>query len=95
MLVWHAVHADQAGSCLLGVSTEVARIIGSFSLTELDQAVERRFQYVRPRWEERPAVWRALLLSAQRGDPRRTREVNVWTLQLLTGDLLSGLPAVH
>jgi hypothetical protein len=95
MLIWHAVRADQAGCCLLGVSPEVARIIGRLSLTELDQVVERRFKYVRPRWEDRPAVWRALLLSAQRGDPRRTREVNLRALQLITGDLLSTPPCVH
>jgi len=95
MLVWHAVHADHAGTCLLGVSPEVARIVSGFSLTELDQVVERQFKYVRPRWEDRPAVWHALISSAQRGDPRRTREVNLRVLQLITGDLLSSAASVH
>ena len=74
MLAWHGVRSDPSGICLLGMSSEVARIISSFSLTELDRAVERRFRYVRPRWEDRPAVWRELLLSAQCGDVRRSRE---------------------
>ena len=95
MLVWHAVRADHASTCLLGVSPEIAQIIGGFSLTELDQVVERQFKYVRPRWEDRPAVWSALILSAQRDDPRRTREVNLRVLQLITGDLLSRPPGVH
>jgi hypothetical protein len=77
------------------VSPEVARIIASFSLTELDRVVERRFRYVRPRWEDRPAVWRALLLSAQSGDVRRNREVNLRMLQLITGDLLASRVALH
>jgi hypothetical protein len=89
------VRADPAGSCLLGVSTEVARIIASFSITELDWAVERRFRYLRPRWEDRPAVWRALLLSAQRGDIRRSREVHLRALQLITGELLLSRSAMH
>jgi hypothetical protein len=95
MLVWHAVRADQGGICLLGVSPQVAQIIGGFSLTELDRVVERQFKSVRPRWEDRPAVWRALILSAQRGDPRGIREVNLRMLQLIIGDLLSSPRAVH
>jgi hypothetical protein len=77
------------------VSPEVARIIARFSLTELDRVVERRFRYLRPRWEDRPAVWRALFLSAQSGDPRRTREVNLRAIQLMTGDLLAVRAALH
>jgi len=95
MLAWHSVRSDPVGSCLLGVSPEVARIIASFSLTELDRVVERRFRYVRPRWEDRPAIWRALLLSAQSGDARRTREVNLRAIQLMTGDLLASRAALH
>ena len=95
MLAWHGVRSDPVGSCLLGVSPEVARIIAGFSLTELDRVVERRFRYVRPRWEDRPAVWRALFLSAQSGDARRTGEVNLRAIQLMTGDLLPSRVALH
>jgi hypothetical protein len=95
MLAWHGVRSDPVGSCLLGVSPDVARVIASFSLTELDGAVERRYRYVRPRWEDRPAVWRALLLSAQSRDARRTREANLRAIQLMTGDLLTSGVALH
>jgi hypothetical protein len=95
MLAWHSVRSDPVGSLLLGVSPDVARIIASFSLTELDRVVERRFRYVRPRWEDRPAVWRALLLSAQSHDGRCTREVTLRAIQLMTGDLLATRVALH
>jgi hypothetical protein len=95
MLAWHGVRSDPVGSCLLGINPEVARIIACFSLTELDRAVERRFRFVRPRWEDRPAIWRALLLSAQSGDARRTHEVNLRAIQLMTGDLLASRTALH
>jgi len=95
MLAWHGVRSDPVGCCLLGVGPEVARIMASFSLTELDRAVERRFRYVRPRWEDRPAAWRALLLAAQTGDARRIREVNLRAIQLMTGDLLASRVALH
>ena len=46
------------------------------SLTDIDTIVERRFQHVRPRWEDRPAVWERLLLTAESEDFRRTRDFN-------------------
>jgi hypothetical protein len=95
MLAWHGVRSDPIGSFLLGVSPAVARIISSFSLTELDRVVERRFRHVRPRWEDRPAAWCALLLSAQSGDARRTRETHLRAIQLISGDLLASRAALH
>jgi hypothetical protein len=95
MLAWHSVRSDPVGTCLLGVSPEVARIIASFSLSELDRVIDRRFRHVRPRWEDRPAVWRALLLSAQVGDARRARAASLWAIQLMTGDLLARRAALH
>ena len=95
VLAWHTVRSEPAGSYLLGVSSEVSRILTRFSLTELDRMVERRFRHLRPRWEDRPAVWRALLENAQTPDPRRTREANLWMLQLITADLLSSPLSFH
>jgi hypothetical protein len=89
MLAWHSVRSDPDAVCLLGMVPAVAEVIASLSLTEIDRVVERRFRHVRPRWEDRPAVWRGLLLSAQKEDVRRTRDFNLYSLQLLTGELLS------
>jgi hypothetical protein len=95
MLAWHSVRADVASSCLLGISPAVAHLIASLSLTELDRMVERRFRYVRPRWEDRPGVWRALLASPQGRDGPRTRDVNLRALQLITGELVSASPPLQ
>ena len=95
VLAWHSVRSEPAGSYLLGVSSEVARILTTFSLTELDRMVERRFRHLRPRWDDRPAVWRALLENAQALDARRTRETNLWMLQLMTADLLLSPLSLH
>jgi hypothetical protein len=88
MLAWHSVRSDRYGACLLGITPAVSDIIASLSITEIDRLVERRFRHLRPRWEDRPAVWRGLLLLAQNEDFRRTRDFNLYSLQLLTGDLL-------
>jgi|HubBroStandDraft_4_1064222.scaffolds.fasta_scaffold07811_2 hypothetical protein len=89
MLAWHTVRADRYGTCLLGMSPGVSEIIASLSLTEIDRIVERCFRHARPRWEERPAVWRRLLLAGQSESARLTRDVNLYGLQLLTGELLA------
>jgi hypothetical protein len=88
-LAWHSVRSDRHAACLLGITPPVAELIASLSVTEIDQVVERRFRHVRPRWEDRPTVWRRLLLSAEVEDLRRARDFNVYSLQLLTADLLT------
>jgi hypothetical protein len=76
---------------MLGISSEVGEIIAACSLTELDRIAGRGFRFVRPRWEDRPGVWRQLLLSAQQPDVRRLRETNVRAVQLITGELIASL----
>jgi hypothetical protein len=56
-------------------------------LSDLDRIVERNFHHLRPRWEDRPGVWRALLLAAESEDFRRMRDFDLYSLQLITGDL--------
>ena len=89
MLAWHSVRADVNASCLLGISPAVAATLAGFSLTELERVAERRFRYVRPRWEDRPSVWRQLLFSASTADTRQARDAHLRALQLLTGELIS------
>jgi hypothetical protein len=91
MLAWHSLRADSGSACMLGISSAVGEIIASCSLTELDRIAGRGFRYVRPRWEDRPGVWRQLLLSAQQPDVRRLRETNVRAVQLITGELIASL----
>ena len=87
MLAWHSLRSSPESAVLLGVLPGVAELITGLSLTDIDSIVERRFQHVRPRWEDRPAVWRRLLLAAESEDFRKTRDFNLYSLQLVTGDL--------
>jgi hypothetical protein len=88
MLAWHSLRAHRNAACLLGLTPAVAEVIAALSLTDIDRIVDRRFRYLRPRWEDRPAVWRQLLQAAQSPDIRRTRDVNLRGLQLLVGEML-------
>jgi len=89
MLVWHSLRADGRTACLFGITPAVAEVIAAFSLTEMDRILEGRFRHVRPRWEDRPAVWYQLLLAAQSPDLRRARDASLPVLQLVTCELLA------
>jgi hypothetical protein len=89
MLAWHCVRAAPQRAVLLGVAPQVAELLADFSLTEVDQVAERNFRHVRPRWEDRPAVWRALLLAVESQDFRKIRAFNLYSLQLVTGAFLT------
>ena len=88
ILLRHSIHSNAGEACLLGVHPMVAEIIGAFSMSEIERVAERRDRNVRPRWEDRPAVWHELIQAACSPDIRRTREFSLHGLQLLAGDLL-------
>ena len=87
MLAWHSLRSSPESAVLLGVAPGVADLIAELSLTDIDSIVDRRFQHLRPRWEDRPAVWRRLLLAAEDEDFRKMRDFNLYSLQLVTGEL--------
>jgi hypothetical protein len=76
-------------AALLGMSPEVASIIANLPVTEIFPVAEMRARYVRPRWEDRPGVWRRLIEAAQSGEMRKIRAFALYSLQLMTGELLS------
>jgi hypothetical protein len=70
------------------MTAAVADQIMELSIAEADQLAARWYRYARPRWEDRPGVWRQLLLAAQAHDPRAMREASSRGLQLITGALI-------
>lgn len=93
ILAWNANRADPAtAGILLGMTQPVAEVIATLKLDEIDRIAQTRFRYVRPRWDDRPAVWRKLLLAAREDDAKLMREFNLHALQLLAGDLLVPAP---
>jgi hypothetical protein len=89
MLAWHTTRSQRESALLLGITPKVADVIASLSPIQIDELVERQLGWLRPRWEDRPAIWRALLSSARTVNPRSAREFAVYTVQLLTADLLA------
>src|SRR5207244_2358773 len=86
MLAWHSLRADPETACvLLGMSPPVADLISALPLAEIDRIADRGFRHVQPRWHDRPAVWRNLLLAAQTSNPGAMRDFNLHGVQLMTG----------
>jgi hypothetical protein len=65
----------------------VAEVIATLSWKQIDRIVERQSYYLRARWEDRPGVWRTLLLAAESDDFRKTLDFDLYTVQLTSGEL--------
>jgi hypothetical protein len=89
VLSWYLLRTDQVAAMLsLGVSRECAATISRSGLTELQEVAVRLVQrrWFKPRWHDRPQVWRRLIRLTQATPPK---SVAIHGLQLLLGDLLA------
>lgn len=89
VLSWYLLRTDRAAAMLsLGVSSECAALIERSGLTELQEVAARLVQnrWLKPRWHDRPQVWRRLIRLAQATPPK---SVAIHGLQLFLGDLLA------
>jgi hypothetical protein len=88
-LAWHTVRTDaEATRVLLGINPPVAEHIASLRLQDIDRIAERHFRRLRPRWEDRPAVWRQLLACARETDVNAAHEFVLHALQLTAASAL-------
>jgi len=88
MLAWHMTRADtEATSIVFGMSRDVAQLIRSLRLSEIDAIAQHQFRHVRPRWEERAELWRELLVAAHADDAEAMRSIAVRALQFLAGEV--------
>ena len=93
-LAWHTARTDtDATLVLLGMSHSVAEAIATLRLSDIDRIADRHFRRLRPRWEDRPAVWRQLLTCARETDVDAAHEFVLHALQLTAAMALpSALP---
>lgn len=89
MLAWHMARADpEATSVIFGMSPEVAQLIGSLRLSEIDTIAQHQFRHVQPRWEARAEFWRELLVAAQSDDTQPMRHIAIRALQFFGGEVV-------
>ena len=89
VLAWHTARTDrESATVLLGISPSVATLLAQVPLCEIDRIAERQFRHLRPRWEDRPAVWVQMLDSAQSGDQDSAQDFILRGLHLMAGEIL-------
>lgn len=89
MLAWHTVRTDtEASVVLLGITPAVARQLRSLRLQDIDRIAERHCRKVRPRWEDRPSVWRQLLMCAKSTEVETAHDFVLHALQLTASTAL-------
>jgi hypothetical protein len=89
VLAWHTARVDQeAALLLLGLSRPVADLIAGLHLPDVDRISERHYQYLRPRWDNQPSVWKHLLDASRTGDQTASTAFVLRGLQLVAGHLV-------
>jgi hypothetical protein len=88
---WHLARSQPAAArLLLGLSATNLNVIGGCTLSRLMRLAEARSHWLRPRWENRTAIWCDLLRMAGNAAPGTVERVRVRGLQLLAADARPG-----
>ena len=91
-LAWHTTRTDtDATLVLLGMNPSVGEAISTLRLSDIDRIADRHFRRLRPRWEDRPAVWRQLLACSKESDVDAAHEFVLHALQLTAASALPGV----
>lgn len=91
MAAREAIRADiEIARLVLGIDPQVADLISGLQITEIDRIAGHQFRHVKPRWLDRPGIWRPLLLLVANSERIEKRPLDAYCLQLLVGDLLLG-----
>jgi hypothetical protein len=68
-------------------------VLARLRLAELDGLAERHPGALRPRWENNPGLWHALLCAAQRQDARHIAEASLQGIQLMAASCVPQMEA--
>ena len=90
LLAWHLARANRLTARIaLGMNAECAQLLASCRLADLECFAEQRPAFVRPRWEDRPEYWHALMGAAAAEKSRDLERLQRWGLQKLAAEALS------
>ncbi len=84
---WSAVREHPTNAMLtLGMHPQCAKLIAAHTPVSLHKTVERHWTWLRPRWLDRPQIWRELLLGGLEGGETRANAL-VHGLRLVTAEI--------
>jgi hypothetical protein len=86
-LAWHALlTSPEIAWVALGMNCDVARIISTMGIADLERIARSQFDELMPRWADLHSVWRELLQAAQVNDSRASRFATLHALQLAAAE---------
>jgi hypothetical protein len=86
---WYMTRArPEATPLLLGMSQGCAEVIAELSPGALDIIAQQQHASLRPRWEDRPAIWKSLLTAARSTDTEALCDFKLHGVQRMVGELL-------
>jgi hypothetical protein len=89
VFAWHLARANPfAAQIILGTNGSSTALIAATGLQDLEQLVSSCPEWIRPRWEDKPHVWRQFLHAAIEDPPARLRQMQLRGLQMLAGSVL-------
>lgn len=90
-IAWVTASGAYAGpnTAQLGIAPRVAQVISGLKLEEMERIADRHVLLLRPRWEDRPDLWRRLFEAARANQPEELQSIDVHGVQLLASDLLA------
>ena len=87
-LAWYLARHNRMGARIaLGMSASCASGLARWRQLDLDALAEHRPGWIRPRWDQHPDFWRALLDAAAQESPRELERLQLWGLQKLAADV--------
>jgi hypothetical protein len=86
VLAWHTARVDMdAASVVLGMNDDTGAILAGLSLLDIDSIAVHHYGHLRPRWEDRPSLWRHLLVAAQSSPAALNSDITLRALQCAPG----------
>lgn len=90
VFAWHLARSNRLNArVLLGMSAECAERISGSALRDLEALAELAPDWVAPRWEQQPAIWRQMMRAALDGRDAHLKQVQLRGLQLLAAAAVS------
>jgi hypothetical protein len=84
-----AISEPRAASLILGASPGTVSLIAKLTSMDIDRISTECANELRPRWEDKVAFWRNLLVAALGDADDALSEVSFHSLQLLGGELMA------
>jgi hypothetical protein len=84
---WHLAQSrESAARLLLGMAAPCVKLVGSLTLSQLDDLAEKHPAWLQPRWPQRVRIWREFLLAATAGEGRTLQQARLRGLQIFAAD---------